>query len=42
MTKHWPILRKAATQVPDGNFPAMQAWIYIGRGEELVKARSLL
>ncbi len=32
------ILRRAAAEVPDGNFPAMQAWIYIRRGEEFVKA----
>lgn len=32
------ILRRAAAEVPDGNFPAMQAWIYIRRGEELIKA----
>ena len=32
------ILRRAAAEVPDGNFRAMQAWIYIRRGEEFVKA----
>ena len=32
------ILRRAATAVPEGNFPAMQAWIYLRRGEELAKA----
>ncbi len=32
------ILRRAAAEVPDGNFPAMQAWIFIRRGEDFVKA----
>jgi tetratricopeptide (TPR) repeat protein len=32
------ILRRAAKEVPDGNFAVMQAWIYIRRGEEFVKA----
>jgi tetratricopeptide (TPR) repeat protein len=32
------ILRRASKEVPDGNFPVMQAWIYIRRGEELVSA----
>jgi len=31
------ILRRAAAALPDGNFPALQAWIYIRRGEELIK-----
>jgi tetratricopeptide (TPR) repeat protein len=32
------VLRRAATAVPDGNFPAMQAWIYLRRAEEFAKA----
>ncbi|MFL5342768.1 MAG: transglutaminase family protein [Gemmataceae bacterium] len=32
------ILRRAATAVPDGNFPAMQAWIYLRPGEEFAEA----
>ncbi len=31
------ILRRAAAALSDGNFPALQAWIFIRRGEELIK-----
>jgi len=31
------ILRRAAVAAPGGNFPALQAWIYIRRAEELIK-----
>ena len=31
------ILRRAAAAIPDANFPALQAWIYIRRGEDLIK-----
>jgi len=32
------ILRRAAGEVPDGNFSAYQAWVFIRPGEELAKA----
>ncbi len=32
------VLRQAAKEVPDGNFTARQAWIYIHRGEDLANA----
>jgi tetratricopeptide (TPR) repeat protein len=34
------ILRRAAVAAPDGGFPAMQAWIYIRRGEESIRKGS--
>jgi tetratricopeptide (TPR) repeat protein len=30
------ILRRAAAAIPGGNFPALQAWIYIRRGEDSI------
>jgi HEAT repeat protein/tetratricopeptide (TPR) repeat protein len=32
------VLRRAAAAVPDGHFPAMQAWIFIRKAEELAQA----
>lgn len=33
------VLKQAATALPKGGFEAMQAWVYIKPGEELIKAR---